>query len=295
LLVQNTQEAAVALGVGSDHNIVRDVEATDVGVGVAVHGQYNLVTGNYMHDLHMVRNTPGGTDDSGAVAVVLYGPHNEVSYNTMINCRAPSYDFGVDGGAVEWVGNVDNSYVHHNWANGDNGFLEVGGGSARNTVLAYIVSVNNGGFSYIHLTGQFASVVQNFRIENNTIVETASDGPHWVVFGFSADPTASTFLVRNNVLYIAGFSKVSNASSFTHDHNLYYLVGGTQLGFALGPEEKSADPLFVNLVGQDFHLQPSSPAMDAGIDRGYTLDFEDHPVPVGVAPDLGSYEYQGAP
>ncbi len=37
---------------------------------------------------------------------------------------------------------------------------------------------------------------------------------------------------------------------------------------------------------------PSSPAIDAGIDLGYALDFENNPVPVQTKPDLGAFEFQ---
>jgi hypothetical protein len=297
LLVRDTYDAGIKILAGAEHNIVRDNEITNTGLGIQINGQYSLFTHNYVHDLHMVVNTPGGNnDDYGAVAVVLSNAsYNEISYNRMVNCIAPSYDFGTDGGAIEWWGNTDGNYVHHNWAMDDNGFLEVGGGSAKDTIVAYNVSINNGIFALVHLTGSFASSVTNFRVENNTIVETGNGAYGWVALGFEGVPIQSTLLARNNILYINRFVAISNMSSFTHDHNLYYLSGGTKTGFTLGQGEKIADPLFVNLASQDLHLQPTSPAIDAGVNLGYTLDFDDHPVPIGAAPDDGAFEFQGAP
>lgn len=294
LLVQDAHKGGVEISSGSDNNIVRDIEATNVGSGIVIRGRHNLVTGNYVHDLHMIVNTPGGNDDYGATGIGLSNSGNEVSFNTMANCIAPSYDWGEDGGGVEVYGDADGNYIHHNWVVESDGFLEVGGGSARDTVVAYNVSVNNERFSWIHLSGDFASEVENFRVEHNTIVEAADD-EGWVAFGFRGDPTESAFVVRNNILYLDGFGAVSNRSSFTHDHNLYYLGGGTQLGFTPGQGEQVADPLFLNLAEQDFYLHPESPAINAGINLGYTLDFENRPVPVGATPDLGAFEYQGTP
>ncbi len=291
LLVQDAQQAGIWISKGANNNIIRDNEVTNVGLGIAIEGQHNLVTRNYVHDLHMVVNTPGGTDDFGAVGVDILNSYNEVSYNTLVNCIADSYDFGVDGGAFELYDTANSNYIHHNWAADSAGFVEVGGGSAQGDTLAYNVSVDNGLFSWIHLSGTYASSVKNFRVENNTIVETPNDHQNWTVFGFRGQPTASTFLVRNNILHINGLSTVSNTSSFTHDHNLYYLSGGTVLGFSLGSGEAVADPRFVGLAERDFHLQDQSPAIDAGVDLGYTLDFEDHPVPSGAAQDLGAFEY----
>jgi len=293
LLVRDAHEAGIYITEGSDNNVIRNIEATDVGMGVSIHGQHNHITQSYIHDLHMVINTPGGNDDYGAIGVWFFNSYNEVSYNRVINCIVPSYDYGDGGGTIEFYGNADNNYIHHNWGENNDGFLEVGGGSSKNNVITYNVSLNNHRFSWIHLSGVFASEMENFRVENNTIIiEIASN--HWVNFGFVGEPVASTFILRNNIVYQPNLQYVSNKSSFTHDHNLYYLIDG-DLGFSLGEGEQIADPLFVGLAGEDFHLLPPSPAIDAGIDLGYILDFEDGPVPVGAAPDLGAFEYQDTP
>ena len=53
-----------------------------------------------------------------------------------------------------------------------------------------------------------------------------------------------------------------------------------------------ADPLFVSTSTSDFHLLPSSPAINAGINVSLTMDYEGNPVPVGSGPDIGAYENQ---
>jgi len=295
LLVRDTQDVGIYISEGSDHNVVRNNEVTNVGEGISIHGQYNLITQNTIHDLHIIRNTPGGEDDYGAVGVVLANSNNEVSYNRMFRCKADSYDFGVDGGAVEWYGDAGNNYVHHNVANENAGFLEVGVGSVQGARVAYNVSINNGRFSLLNLSGDFASDVSNFRVENNTIVEQAMGTRGWVIFSFEGDPRADTFLVRNNILSVRNFQAISNKSSFTHDHNLYSLDNLTLLGFHLGAAEQIADPQFVDMPNLDLHLTPTSPAIDAGIALGYSLDFDNRPVPVNHIPDLGAFEYQGNP
>ena len=292
LLTRDAHNAGVYIGQDSDYNLVRDIEATDVGIGISVLGQHNLVTNNYVHDLKMINNTPGGVnDDYGAVGVWLGNSYNEISYNRIVNCIAPSYDFGTDGGAIEWYGFADGNYVHHNWTSNNKGFLEVGGGSANDNIVAYNLSINNGRFSILHLTGDFSSNVQNFRIENNTIVETGNPEPGWVIFGFGGDPDPGTFTLRNNLIAANNFQAVSNKSAFTHDHNMYFLTGGTELGFSAEPSELLANPLFVDDATANFRLQPASPAIDRGIDLNYVLDFDNQPVFSGAAPDLGAYEH----
>jgi len=53
----------------------------------------------------------------------------------------------------------------------------------------------------------------------------------------------------------------------------------------------SADPLFVSTVTPDFHLQDTSPCINAGVNVGLTEDYAGNPL-VGV-PDIGAYEWQG--
>ena len=280
--------------------MVQDIEATNVGIGVAIHGEYNLVTRGFFHDLTMVVNTQEPrNDDYGAVGVWLFSSNNEVSYNTMADCKASSFDYGYDGGAVEWWGVADNNNVHHNFATRSIGFLEVGGGSAKNAVVAYNISVDNGGFSVFHLSGKHSSEIEGFRIENNTIIETATDYQHWTVFEIMGDSVPSAVLIRNNIVWAepgsgrwGGLRWVSNNSSFVHESNMYHLSGGIELGFELGSGEMIADPLFEDMAQNDFHLRGRSLAIDSGLDLGHSFDFGDDPVPSGVAPDLGALEHR---
>jgi len=295
LLLRDADEFGVRIGENASNDVVRDCEMTNVGIGVGIYGQHNLVTGNYFHDLKMVVNTQGGDDDYGAYAIGLYNSNNEISYNKAERCKAPSYDYGSDGGFVEFYNNVSGANIHHNWAQDNNGFIEVGGGSATDSVVAYNVAVNNGSLAVMHISGNFQSAVNNFRFENNTLVETAVGSNTYDILDFIGTPASGAVIVRNNIFYVNQFQVISNTSSFTHDHNIYYFMQSqTQVGAPLGPGEKIADPLFANLAGGDYHLQAGSPAIDAGVDLGYHQDYAGQAVPAGSAPDIGAYEYGGA-
>lgn len=96
--LSDCHSGGVNINKGAEHNIIRKNETTKVGAGFTVNGRHNLITGNYAHDLTMVVNDEGGDNDFGATGVILEASDNEVSYNRMINCEAPSLDYGFDGG-----------------------------------------------------------------------------------------------------------------------------------------------------------------------------------------------------
>ncbi len=288
-LVRNADESGIRIESSASHNIVQNNEATNAGLGIQILGQYNLVTRNYAHDLRMIVNTPGGDDDYGAEGFWIQGPNNEISYNRCVNCRASSYDYGSDGGVVEIYGNGDNSYIHHNYGTGSDGFLEVGGGSAQNIRVAYNISDNNyNGFACMHLGGTFNSTINNFRIENNTIVKTMSQG-YRQLDCISSGVSSSQLLVRNNIFYSS--IGIANTGSFTHNNNIYYMTNGASVGYGLGSGETQTNPLFVNIGGGNYILQAGSPAINSGMNLGYGTDYDGDAIPRGGAYDIGAYEY----
>jgi hypothetical protein len=296
--LRDSHQSGIEMVPGADHNIVLDNEITASGLGVKSRGQYNLITQNYAHDLTMIVSDPTPNNDYGAVCFWLEAPNNEVSYNRGVNCRAPSFDFGHDGGFVEIYNQGDNSYVHHNYAENTNGFFELGAGnngSARDVKVAYNVIYNvtapDSGVSICFNTGSYNITVAGFRFENNTYISRGGDSSAYRVFGCRND---LTFLqMRNNIFY-SDIQIANNGTTFTHSNNLYYmvnLVSGSGIGYTLGSGEKIGNPLFVNVAVGNLALLIGSPAIDAGLDLGYTKDFNGAPVPQGLAPDMGAYEF----
>ena len=288
----------IDIGSGSHHNIIRNSEISNTGLGIVIMGQDNLITHNYIHDLRMVVNTPDvDGDDWGADGVNIHNSHNEVSFNRFVNCEAPSYDFGVGGGAIEIYQIGDDTSIHHNWSFQSAGFMEVssdGTGSATDVTIFYNVIINATRFTVIHVSGNYATQIRNFRVENNTLIDLRAHDPilgRYIVFSGTPDPTA--YVLRNNIIYISDYYWVAT-DQFTHQNNLYYFLNSrTRLGYTLGPDELMADPQFLDVASYDFHLKSTSPAINAGRNLGYTEDFDQNPVPTGTVPDLGAYEYQG--
>jgi hypothetical protein len=297
-LITNAHEAGVFLNPAANRNVIRNNEITATGYGAAIYGQFNLVTQNNVHDVHMiVTNAGGGNYGAGCFFFQQAGSGgNELSYNRAINCRAPDPFFGINGKFLEIFNNGDNLYVHHNYAENAGAFFEAGassGGTAANVKLAYNVFVNSHAdaaqptTTFCFNTSSFTITIANFVFDNNTIYQQTGDGGVYRVFGCSSNLSFVT--ARNNIFY--SDSQIANSGSFVHTNNVYNLTSGSGVGYALSLGERIGNPLFVDAAAGNLLLLPLSPAIDAGIGLGYIKDFADRPVPQGLGPDAGAYEF----
>jgi hypothetical protein len=111
---------------------------------------------------------------------------------------------------------------------------------------------------------------------------------------------------RDGNLYVADKTKVSAC-----DNNLWYQsAGGTEIYTSIDAtayhyDDQAAyqsatgwdtngkweDPLFVSTSTSDFHLKPSSPAIDAGVGVSLTSDYSGAKVPQRTNPSIGAYEF----
>jgi len=297
-LVSGAQDAGIYLADGAGNNIIRYNEVTSVGIGISIDGNHNLITENYIHDLEMVVNNPGGDNDYGAVGIWIGSftgkgspSFNELSYNKLIRCSALSQDYGKDGGAVEFYGDADNNYVHHNRAEECNGFFEVGGqgDTLSNNTIAYNLMINNGYAGSFHGGGKFGVTIENLRIDHNVIFELRTQE---ILIGFWAgEVPPEAVIYRNNIFYLPNYTKISNTSSFGHEYNIYYMGDKRDIGMELGKGELISNPCFVAIDKLDFHLLANSPAIDAGKDLKYKNDFDNQKVPIGNKPDIGAFEF----
>jgi hypothetical protein len=110
---------------------------------------------------------------------------------------------------------------------------------------------------------------QNHRVFNNTFADTV------IKLGFSGGTEGTE--VRNNIC-----SELSDIAA-----------NGGAASNNIVTRTYSINPQFVDPANGDFHLQTTSPAVNAGIGLGFTHDIEGNPI-VGV-PDIGAYEYTATP
>ena len=124
---------------------------------------------------------------------------------------------------------------------------------------------------------ELAINIDNFKFEHNTYYQSSGGR------ALSCSSSGYSFLtLRNNIFRVS----TMGGTPGTHTHNLY----SSTPSYSLGTGEKVGDARFVNAGAKDFSLQDGSPAIDAGLDLGYTEDFEDNPVPQGTVPDMGAFD-----
>ena len=159
------------------------------------------------------------------------------------------------------------------------------------------------------------SKISNVCFDNNTIVDC---GWQWsqaqrpnntaarsLMFWDLSEPVTGTFGIRNNIFsnsrYYA-FRCDSGYEGLKMDYNIwnvdviartsgvtYTTLAQWQAGKAQDLHSKTGDPLFTSST--DFHLLPGSPAIDAGANLGYTLDFDG--IAITGTPEIGAYQYGG--
>lgn len=147
----------------------------------------------------------------------------------------------------------------------------------------------NNTFAYNQIEGitiwaQSGGVVSNNQVVNNIFFEncqTCKAGGQGIAYW---SPNGSGDVIRNNLFYalvgaIIPISTGGNfpANQYTQSNNMF----------------NTRDPLFVNPGSSDFHLRPTSPAIDSGFDLGAIVptDITGKSRPNGLGHDIGSYEF----
>lgn len=192
-------------------------------------------------------------------------------------------------------------------------------------ISVYQNTVRNGGGDGIALASEMGGSLENIQIYNNlvyrngyvgiaitrngpspdhpmsgiTIVNNTvwSNGTTWGG-GITVDnPDAVGVIVRNNVLSENLSFQLSVGAdvppeSVTVDHLLIDgYRGNAEDGETRGADYLEGDPQFRDAPAGDFHLQPGSPAVDAGsATDAPAADFDGTPRPQGGGWDIGAYE-----
>jgi hypothetical protein len=147
------------------------------------------------------------------------------------------------------------------------------GGELNNCLVYGNWAASSGGGTY------YALHLNNCTVVNNS---TGSEG------GGIYTSSVSNCIVYYNSAGASGTENIFNSTAV-------YNCCTTPTTF-MPPGNFSQAPVFVNLAGNDFHLQPWSPCINAGNNAGapWSTDLDGNPRIVNGAVDVGAYEFQSA-
>jgi hypothetical protein len=176
-----------------------------------------------------------------------------------IYLHASEYNFIFDGNSFHDIGRTDGQTLLHF----DHGIYSQG---QRMTIINNIFYNMNRGWAI-----QTADGASNWLVANNTFAFGNANGEAGQIMFWG---TNSNITVRDNVFYKPNSSAITRyaatISGCPFDHNLIYGVSAVipdATGFTIGTNQIGVDPLFVNAstTPYDFHLQPGSPGINAGV------------------------------
>ena len=169
----------------------------------------------------------------------------------------------------------------------------------ENCIFRNNMLINNGKY-----VSHFTEYPQN-QTSNIDLAIKISDPYDWDNSEF-INPVTSNNIFQNNLFYVDSSQITSNGSA----RILYHLDDNDPNGWTtpsisvnqfnnkngqnndIITDNIEGNPLFVDMINGDYHLQSASPAIDAGTTPLATKDFEGNPIPYAeTLPDIGIYEY----
>ena len=285
------------------NNTVHDVSGLGIEVSSSA-ANGHLVQGNTIYNI-----TTG--ELSYMQGVMFTGTGGTIEGNTIYNIG----NVGVaDAGNHEhciYVNHSSNVIVRKNKTSLATG-MGIKFAASTSSTAYYNISFGNGD-SGIKTETQDAVVPDGISIYDNS---TYGNGNHGIYIMAGTNITIKNNIMSDNLPGLWGepaqlFVDISSLATLISDYNIFYQSSGDQAKLvlkynggvctwytfagwqALGYDTHSvnADPLFVSTVTPDFHLQSTSPAINAGVDVGLTQDYEGIAVPKGSGFDIGAYEF----
>ena len=230
---------------------------------------------------------------------------NNVVYSNHANGLHFNGDASLGGDGLIEDALVEGNVIYDNGAGGGGGSGINMDGSVRGTIRNNLLYNNHSSGISLYQIDAATGSTDNL-IENNTVVN-AADG-RWCI-NINSGSTGN--VLRNNILYnyhsfrgvitvddssLQGFKSTNNSlmdrMSADGDNTILTLAQWQALGYDAGSFVATPAQNFV-APGTDFHLLPTSPAVDAGSAAGApSTDLEGAPRPAGAGYDIGAYELQ---
>jgi hypothetical protein len=257
--------------------------------GITGNGSNSVWLGNHIHDIQ------GSSGECHGIYIDGDGSY-EIAYNNIHNIRdGNGFQVYVNGGNGSTA--ADDVRLHHNLIHDVSKHgINIADGS-RNNFAVY----NNVVYNVAYAAVRFNTMdLHGAKIYNNTFYRTNMSGNS--AYGALTNDwnlPSDALDVRNNIFYVTGATQYGGGSvdvggAIGTIRNNMWFGGASSYAFDTAP--LSADPKFVSL-GTDFHLQATSPAVDAGgtsasISALITSDYDASVArPQGASIDIGAMEY----
>jgi len=170
--------------------------------------------------------------------------------------------------------------VHHNWLK--DGSINMNAYQGAANFKFYTNICDSSYVTALYLHNAYAAWIVNNTFHDFGI----GDGQNHcsAIAGFGRTATVKNNIFDSNGLQDSIFYQGYN---FTEDYNL---ADPNFADFVEGANSIEGDANFVNKAMDDFRLNISSIAIDAGTDVSLTRDFKNYIIPQGDAQDMGAYE-----
>lgn len=167
----------------------------------------------------------------------------------------------------------------------------------------------------VYSTANETNIFYNIFKENNTAVNIMGNESIANIYnnvfvdnGQSVSASYAELVLYNNIFYMSGQDQRAisyNSDRISSDHNIFYPIQDgfiqianklynsldqIQQSLSIDLHSFSSDPLFVNMLSDDYSLMPGSPATNSGFSIDIDRDFFGQLVPVAGKPDIGISE-----
>jgi hypothetical protein len=299
----NNQPVGWVIGfnfAGGSNNTLRNSLATHEAEGVSLTGNAN---GNHILNNQFIYNDgawqPPSAGLRGGTGIGLAGTGNEIAYNHFEGNKTLCQDESI---SIELY-TASNSNIHHNTAYGDKGFVETGSTAqfqSSNNTLAYNVYTSgaaNAQFLVTRGQGDAFGPVWNTNVFNNVVYLTGANSSGVIC---SNCGTNILRMENNTIDVVFKALYVGPGQGLIESHNIFWSPSGQVpkwnfvQNWAMSSTSHIVNPKLMNPGSKDFHLQSTSPAINAGsmdsVNAGYKADLGGTAVPQSGAVDIGTYE-----
>ena len=302
---------ALVITQGGAHNTVTNNLLTQATAGIHISktaGEYNAVTRNVLAGNNVMQEPFDGSGDLGAWGMLVRGSHNDISYNTFRDNRAVCLKGKYYSSNSVEIYEGDFNSVHHNIAENDRVFSELGGSetnkSTDNTFEFNLADSSVPGARFITTRGSGDTAygpVMRTLVTRNTIYFTGAGSQGLVCsLGCKASILTASYniidVVEKTIYFDATMGAVNNIL-WAHGLAVKIEDGARNMRTippGVTPATIVAEPGFVDPANGDFRLLGSSPGINKGGATNYTTDLLGNPASNG-GPDIGAHEYTPPP